>query len=63
MSSVNDEMISVIDAAGQLGRRKQVLFKVMRRLGIHVHKRRDTARRNQLISYLSEGDFTRSRRR
>jgi hypothetical protein len=59
MSSVNDEMISVIEAGEQLGRRKSTIFKVMRRLGIHPQKRRDSTRGNQVVAYLTQADLVR----
>jgi len=59
MSLTNDEVISVIEAGRQLGRAKQTIFKVMRRIGIHANKSRDSSHGNQLIAYLSQADFLR----
>ena len=56
---MNDEMISVIEAGRQLERRKNTIFRVMRRLGIHGQKRRDSDRGNQLVVYISYSDFIR----
>lgn len=56
---MNDEMISVIDAGRQLERRKATVFKVMKRLGIHSHKRRDASSGNQVVAYLTLPDFIR----
>lgn len=56
---MNDDMISVIEAGRQLERRKSTIFKVMRRLGIHAHKRRDSNSGNQVVSYLTQADFIR----
>jgi hypothetical protein len=47
------EYISVIDVATQLGRRKQTIFKVMKRLGIEPVKRRDASSGNQQVSYIT----------
>lgn len=58
-NSMNEDMLSVIEAAKQLERRKQTIFKVMNRLGIQRHKRRDTSSKNQLVSYLTYADFLR----
>jgi hypothetical protein len=43
---MTDETISVIEAGRQLERPKATVFKVMKRLGIHAHKRRDSSSRN-----------------
>lgn len=56
---MNDEMISVIEVGRQLERRKSTIFKVMKRLGIHAHKRRDASSGNQVVSYLTQADFIR----
>ncbi|MGO8750694.1 MAG: GIY-YIG nuclease family protein [Thermoguttaceae bacterium] len=56
---MNDEMISVIEAGRQLDRRKSTIFKVMKRLGIHAQKRRDSNRGNQVAAYLTHADFIR----
>ena len=56
---MNDEMISVIEAGRQLERRKATIFKVMKRLGIHAQKRRDSNHGNQVAAYLTHGDFIR----
>ena len=56
---MNDDMISVIEAGSQLGRRKSTIFKVMKRLGIHPHKRRDAASGNQVVAYLTLAEFER----
>lgn len=54
-------MISVIDAGRQVERGKATIFKVIRRLGIHIHKRRDAASGNQLVAYITIADFARVR--
>jgi hypothetical protein len=48
-----DELISVVDIASQLGKRKQTVFKVLRRLSIVPRKLRSTDRRGQLVSYVT----------
>ena len=56
---MNDEMISVIEAGRQLECRKQTLFKIMRRLEIHAHKRRDANSGNQVVAYITQDELTR----
>ncbi len=56
---MNDEMISVIEAGRQLERRKTTIFKVMKRLGIHAQKRRDSNHGNQVVAYLTQANFIR----
>lgn len=55
---MDEGMISVIDAGKRLERRKATVFKVMKRLGIHPHKRRDASSGNQVIAYLTITDLT-----
>jgi hypothetical protein len=58
--NMNEEYISVIDAASQLGMpHKQTLFKVIKRLNIETRKQRNSASRNQLIAYISPNDYER----
>ncbi|MCC6127232.1 MAG: hypothetical protein IT426_19905 [Pirellulales bacterium] len=52
-----EEMISVADVAKQLGKIKQSVFKVIKRLEINVMKRR--AGGNQLAAYVTQSDFNR----
>ncbi|MCP5020549.1 MAG: hypothetical protein GY930_02130 [bacterium] len=47
------DFISVIDAAARLGRNKEHLFKVLKRLGIEPTKQKSSGARGQRISYLS----------
>jgi hypothetical protein len=47
------EVISVSDIGQQLGRRKQSIFKVLRRLQIKPIKRRDASKGNQLVSFIT----------
>lgn len=58
---MSKELVSVIDAAAQLGRCKQTVFKVLRRLGIEATRRRDSSRGNQLVSYITQDQFRRVR--
>lgn len=58
---MTEEMVSVIDAATELGKRKQTLFKVMKRLGITGSKRRDPSKGNQVILFISRADLDRIR--
>jgi hypothetical protein len=54
---MSEELISVIDAAKQIGKVRQSVFKVLKRLGIETHKLRGPDARGQLISYISMDDF------
>jgi len=51
--SISEDSVSVTDLAVQLGKRKQTLFKVIRRLRIEPIKRRSAGRRGQLVSYVT----------
>jgi hypothetical protein len=48
-----DDLISVIDLANQCGKRKQTIFKVLKRLGIEPKKLPRTSHRGQAVSYIS----------
>jgi len=48
-----DDTISVIDLARQCGKRKQSIFKILRRLGIAPKKRSRAEYRGQAISYVT----------
>lgn len=50
--------ISVIDVSKEIGKRKQTVFKVIRRLGIETKKLRASEAHGQLISYISKDDFS-----
>src|SRR5579864_1918502 len=50
---MSDELISVADLALQFGKRKQTVFKVLRRLRIEPRKLRSSDRRGQLVSYVT----------
>lgn len=55
---MGSELISVIDAAAELGLvHKQTLFKIIKRLRLSTVKQRQYDRGNQLISYLTLNDF------
>jgi hypothetical protein len=58
---MSDDLISVIDVALELGKRKAAIFKIMKRLGIEARKRRLTSRGNQLVSYITQSDLERVR--
>ena len=51
--SISEDSVSVTDLAVQLGKRKQTVFKVIRRLSIEPIKRRSAGRRGQLGSYVT----------
>ncbi len=55
--TVNDDLISVFDAAQKLGIYKQTLFKVIKRLGVDTIKQKSSAHRGQAISYITIKDF------
>jgi hypothetical protein len=54
-----NDLISVKDAGLQLGKRKQTIFKIIKRLDIDVKKRRDSASKNQFVAYITEADLER----
>lgn len=56
---MNAEWISVIDVARKLGKQKQHIFKVMRRLGIETVKEKSSDARGQKIAYVVPEDFDR----
>ncbi len=58
---MSDDLISVIDVALELGKRKAAIFKILMRLGIEAQKRRLTSRGNQLVSYITQSDLERVR--
>jgi len=58
-SARDQELVSVINAAEQLGMLKQSVFKVLKRLGIDPIKRRDPERRNATTSFISAADLKR----
>ncbi|OPY80312.1 MAG: hypothetical protein A4E70_01797 [Syntrophus sp. PtaU1.Bin005] len=54
---MNENQISVIDAANKLGMRKQSLFKIIKRLGVNTSKERNSSHKGQAITYITEADF------
>jgi|SRR5271157_515687 len=50
---MSEDLISVGDLASQFGRKKQTVFKVLRRLRIEPRKLRSADRRGQLVSYVT----------
>jgi hypothetical protein len=56
-----EDLVSVIDAAKELGLFKQTLFKVLKRLGIATQKHRHSGHRGQAIAYITGEEFARVR--
>ena len=56
---ISEELISVIETARELGKRKQTIFKVLKRLGITPEKQRSSGHRNQEIAYITMEEFRR----
>ena len=54
---IDEELVSVIDAAKKIGMRKQTLSKVIWRLGIAMTKQRNPDHRNQRISYIKRSNL------
>ena len=54
---MSEDLISVIQASEHLGKRKQTVFKVLKRLGIRTQKQRHSSHKNQLIAYITKGEF------
>ena len=54
---MNDNLISVIDAAKKLGVQRQRLFKVIKKLGIATTKERSQNHRGQAIAYIKDADL------
>ncbi len=54
---MNDEWISVKDAAAELGKSKQHLFKILKRLGIESVKSKSPDSHGQKIAYISNQDY------
>ena len=53
---MSDDLISVIDLATQHGKRKQSIFKILKRLGIEAKKRPGTNNRGQIIAYITNDE-------
>ncbi|MDH3695388.1 MAG: GIY-YIG nuclease family protein [Gammaproteobacteria bacterium] len=54
---MNDDWISVIDAAAELGQRKQHVFRILRKLKIESVKEKSSASHGQRIAYITRRDF------
>jgi hypothetical protein len=54
-----DDLISILDLATDLGRRKQTIFKIVKRLGIEPAKFRGPNSRGAIISYVTEANARR----
>jgi len=52
-----EESISIIDVAKRLGKRKQTIFKIIKKLGISTKKQRHSKHRGQAIAYITNEDF------
>jgi hypothetical protein len=51
-----DARIAIVALANELGRYKQMIFKVVKRVGIIPQDRRESARRNQMIKTVSAAE-------
>jgi hypothetical protein len=51
---MDEELISVRDIAAQHGKRKQTVFKILKRLGIETTKRRSASGKNQRVAYITQ---------
>lgn len=58
-AAVDDKLISVIDLAAQLDRRKQTLFKVIYRLGIETVRQPNGSSRGATLAYVTHADAVR----
>lgn len=58
---MKDDRISVIQAADVLGVRKQMVFKMLKRLGIESTKEKDSNHRGQAIAFITLPEFDRLR--
>jgi hypothetical protein len=53
---MSDDLISVIDLAKQYGKRKQSIFKILKRLGIEAKKLPGANNRGQVIAYITNDE-------
>jgi hypothetical protein len=53
---MSEELISVIDVANHHGKRKQTIFKILRRLGIEARKLR-SGNHVVFVTYTDESDL------
>jgi hypothetical protein len=51
-----DDLISVIDLAKHYGKRKQSIFKILKRLGVEATKRQSANSRGQVIAYITSDE-------
>ena len=54
---MNEDLISVIDAAKTIELQKQTLFKVIKRLDVSTSKQKSERHKGQAISYTKKADF------
>ena len=54
---MTEKRISVIEAAKEIGLRKQSLFRIIKRLKIEVSREKSSNHAGQFISYISENDL------
>ena len=54
---MSKDFISVIDVADNLGRRKQHIFKVLKRLGIESVKQKNSDAKGQKIAYITAEEY------
>ncbi len=56
---MGDDLIAVRDVATEHGKRKQTVFKVIKRLGIETTKQRAATGKNQVVAYITQDDYQR----
>lgn len=54
---MSDELISISDVARQCGKRRQSVFKILKRLRIEPEKRRSPEKHGQVSSYITKAEF------
>src|SRR5262245_61808484 len=52
-----NDLISVRDVAAQHGKRKQTVFKILKRLGIRTRKERSASGKNQVVAYITQDEL------
>lgn len=52
----SEEDVAVVELADEFQIRKQTVFKILKRLGIHAAKRRESDRRGQMVSIISRAE-------
>jgi len=53
----SSDLKSVQEIALELGKLKQSIFKIIKRLGIEIKKQRDSSRRNQFVAFVAHQDY------